>query len=157
MFKSQNLIRFFSTTPLLYVFDLVNLGGWGADTVSMGFSVGDSRDGGTEKSLRLQLCFLVSALGCHCFGFLFLSMSARQSGPNCKEQKTSAWQQYSDKVQLSEERVFKTHFSFTNMERNVRSKAVWQLDYKFYWDVTLKNSSQYKCILCKWGKLETGC
>lgn len=78
------LIRFLCITPLLFTCDLINLSGRGADTVSMGFWVGTCSNGSAEKCVRLQLCVLVSTLGCHGFGPLinwvrFLDMRAAPS------------------------------------------------------------------------------
>jgi len=42
----------------------------GADTVIMGFWGGSSRWEAAEKCVRLQLCILVSTLGCHIFGHI---------------------------------------------------------------------------------------
>ncbi len=48
-------IRFLCITPLLFTFDLINLNGWGADAVCMGFWVGTCSSGSAERHLGLQL------------------------------------------------------------------------------------------------------
>lgn len=98
-------MRFLCTAPLLFTF-LNNFDGRGADTVTIGFSLSNSWNGGAEKCVRLRLCvgfwvgncwkrraekcvklrlcLLVSTLGCHGFGPLinlarFLEMRAAPS------------------------------------------------------------------------------
>ena len=63
-------IRFLWFTPFLLIFDLNDLHGRGADTVSMRFWVGNCSNGSAERRVRLQLCVLVSTLGCHGLGRL---------------------------------------------------------------------------------------
>ena len=64
-------IRFLCIVFPLFTLEvgLVNLSGRGADTVSMGFWVGNCSNGSAEKCVGLQLCLLVSTLSCHGFGF----------------------------------------------------------------------------------------
>ena len=75
-------------TLLLYTLDLIDLCGRGTDTVSMWFWVGNCSNGSAEKRVGLQLCLLVSTLGCHGFGLLinsaiFLDMRAAPSKVGC--------------------------------------------------------------------------
>ena len=49
-------IKLLCITPLLLSLDLIGLSGRGADTVSMGFWVGNCSKGSIEKRVRLQLC-----------------------------------------------------------------------------------------------------